>query len=243
MAILGGFGSFWGPAVGAAALTLLNQQITSLTRYWPMVLGTVLIVLLFVFPGGIAGALGSLWTRLQAPHGAMIEAHDLKRSFGGVAAIDGVSLAVARHEIVAIIGPNGAGKSTLVQPAHRPPDARRRPRQPGRARRHRHGAAQAVRAGRGALVPAHQHLPQAHGVPERAGRADRAPRPRARPVVARRARVPRRGDGAAGRREPGRQGRARRAARCRTATRSSSSSASRWPASPRSCCSTSRPPA
>jgi branched-chain amino acid transport system permease protein len=65
MAILGGFGSFWGPAVGAAALTLLNHQITSITRYWPMVLGTVLIVLLFVFPGGIAGALGSLWRRLQ----------------------------------------------------------------------------------------------------------------------------------------------------------------------------------
>ncbi|HSW25824.1 MAG TPA: branched-chain amino acid ABC transporter permease, partial [Burkholderiaceae bacterium] len=65
MVILGGFGSFWGPAVGAAALTLLNHQITSLTRYWPMVLGAVLIVLLFVFPGGIAGALGSLWTRLK----------------------------------------------------------------------------------------------------------------------------------------------------------------------------------
>jgi branched-chain amino acid transport system permease protein len=65
MAILGGFGSFWGPAVGAAALTLLNHQITSITRYWPMVLGAVLIVLLFVFPGGIAGALGSLWRRLQ----------------------------------------------------------------------------------------------------------------------------------------------------------------------------------
>ena len=30
-----------------------------------MVLGTVLIVLLFVFPGGIAGALGALRTRLK----------------------------------------------------------------------------------------------------------------------------------------------------------------------------------
>ena len=43
----------------------------------------------------------------------MLEVRDLRRSFGGVAAIDGVSLAVARREIVAIIGPNGAGKSTL----------------------------------------------------------------------------------------------------------------------------------
>ena len=43
----------------------------------------------------------------------MLEVRDLRRSFGGVAAIDGVSLAVERREIVAIIGPNGAGKSTL----------------------------------------------------------------------------------------------------------------------------------
>ncbi|HEX6722778.1 MAG TPA: ABC transporter ATP-binding protein [Burkholderiaceae bacterium] len=57
----------------------------------------------------------------------MIEARDLKRSFGGVAAIDGVSLAVARHEIVAIIGPNGAGKSTLFNllTGHLKPDAGR----------------------------------------------------------------------------------------------------------------------
>lgn len=57
MVILGGFGSFWGPAVGAAVLILLNQQITAYTQYWPFILGSILIVLLFVFPGGIVGAL------------------------------------------------------------------------------------------------------------------------------------------------------------------------------------------
>ena len=56
MVILGGIGFFWGPAIGAAALTLLNHQITSITQYWPLVLGVVLVTLLFVFPGGIAGA-------------------------------------------------------------------------------------------------------------------------------------------------------------------------------------------
>jgi branched-chain amino acid transport system permease protein len=66
MAILGGIGSFWGPALGAAALTLLNHQISSITQYWPLVLGLVLIVLLFAFPGGIAGAISSARARLRA---------------------------------------------------------------------------------------------------------------------------------------------------------------------------------
>ena len=96
MAILGGIGSFWGPAIGAAALTLLNHQITSVTQYWPLVLGVVLIVLLFAFPGGIAGALGSA-AGAPARSAAMLEVARLRRSFGGVAAIDDVSLAVARR--------------------------------------------------------------------------------------------------------------------------------------------------
>jgi branched-chain amino acid transport system permease protein len=58
-------GSFWGPAVGALVLTLLNQQITAYTQYWPLVLGSVLIVLLFVFPGGIVGALSAAARRLR----------------------------------------------------------------------------------------------------------------------------------------------------------------------------------
>jgi branched-chain amino acid transport system permease protein len=57
MVILGGISNFWGPAVGAAALTLLNHQITAVTQYWPLVLGTILIVLLFAFPEGILGIL------------------------------------------------------------------------------------------------------------------------------------------------------------------------------------------
>jgi branched-chain amino acid transport system permease protein len=63
MAILGGMGTFWGPAVGALALVLLNQQITSYTEYWPLVLGTILIVLLFAFPSGIVGTLAAVARR------------------------------------------------------------------------------------------------------------------------------------------------------------------------------------
>jgi branched-chain amino acid transport system permease protein len=57
MTILGGMGYFWGPPVGALALVWLNQEITDYTQYWPFVLGVILLVLLFVFPGGIVGGL------------------------------------------------------------------------------------------------------------------------------------------------------------------------------------------
>jgi branched-chain amino acid transport system permease protein len=63
MTLLGGMGAFYGPAVGALALLWLNQQIISYTEYWPFILGLILVVLLFAFPGGIAGALETLWNR------------------------------------------------------------------------------------------------------------------------------------------------------------------------------------
>jgi branched-chain amino acid transport system permease protein len=63
MTLLGGMGTFFGPAVGAVALIWLNQQIVSYTEYWPLILGTILVILLFVFPGGIAGTVGELWRR------------------------------------------------------------------------------------------------------------------------------------------------------------------------------------
>ncbi len=63
MVLLGGIGSFYGPNVGAAVLIWLNQQIASITQYWPLILGTILIVLLFVFPDGIVGSLAKLMRR------------------------------------------------------------------------------------------------------------------------------------------------------------------------------------
>jgi branched-chain amino acid transport system ATP-binding protein len=44
---------------------------------------------------------------------AVLEVDDVRRAFGGVRAVDGVSFALGRGEIRALIGPNGAGKSTF----------------------------------------------------------------------------------------------------------------------------------
>lgn len=65
MSILGGINHFWGPTVGATVLILLNGIVVSYTEYWPFVLGVILLVLLFAFPGGLLGGIDSLWRRMK----------------------------------------------------------------------------------------------------------------------------------------------------------------------------------
>jgi branched-chain amino acid transport system ATP-binding protein len=43
----------------------------------------------------------------------LIEARDLVRVFGGLRAVDGMSVALRRGEMLGLIGPNGAGKTTM----------------------------------------------------------------------------------------------------------------------------------
>lgn len=43
-----------------------------------------------------------------------VEVRNLKKSFGGLQAVNAVSFAVERGEILSLLGPNGAGKSTLI---------------------------------------------------------------------------------------------------------------------------------
>jgi neutral amino acid transport system ATP-binding protein len=44
---------------------------------------------------------------------AILFVEDVRKRFGGLAAVNGASLDVAPHSITALIGPNGAGKTTL----------------------------------------------------------------------------------------------------------------------------------
>jgi branched-chain amino acid transport system ATP-binding protein len=49
----------------------------------------------------------------MAAMNTLLEARGLSKHFGGVLALDGIDLTVARNEILGLIGPNGSGKTTF----------------------------------------------------------------------------------------------------------------------------------
>jgi ABC-type branched-subunit amino acid transport system ATPase component len=46
--------------------------------------------------------------------GPLLEVSDLRKAFGGVRAVDGITLTVEPGEILGLIGPNGSGKTTAL---------------------------------------------------------------------------------------------------------------------------------
>ena len=63
MAVLGGSGSFAGPAIGALVFVLLQDFVMSVTQYWRFVMGSVLVLLVVFMPQGLSGAANFLVNR------------------------------------------------------------------------------------------------------------------------------------------------------------------------------------
>lgn len=57
MCLLGGWFSFLGPMVGAAAIVLLRTYISGITVYWALVLGIIMMLVIFFLPNGVLGYL------------------------------------------------------------------------------------------------------------------------------------------------------------------------------------------
>jgi branched-chain amino acid transport system permease protein len=134
MSVLGGRTHWFGPVIGAVLVVLLQDRLSAadLVGWQPVVLGAVLIVMVLVAPDGIYARVRALWPgrrRGVVPASAdaqlpaspvddrdpvLVECRNLTRHFGGVQAIQDLSLTIHANELVGLVGPNGSGKTTLV---------------------------------------------------------------------------------------------------------------------------------
>jgi branched-chain amino acid transport system permease protein len=63
MAVLGGSGTFVGPAIGALVFVILQDFVMAVTQYWRFVMGAILVCLVIFLPQGLAGTIELLLSR------------------------------------------------------------------------------------------------------------------------------------------------------------------------------------
>lgn len=63
MVLLGGIQTLFGPVVGAAAFTAMQDYFVGITEYWRALFGAVILMIVLVFPQGIAGFAGAFMQR------------------------------------------------------------------------------------------------------------------------------------------------------------------------------------
>ena len=54
-AILGGPSTFYGPIVGMFIMTFFHAWVLAFTHFWPVIMGTLILIVIFLLPGGILG--------------------------------------------------------------------------------------------------------------------------------------------------------------------------------------------
>jgi ABC-type branched-subunit amino acid transport system ATPase component/ABC-type branched-subunit amino acid transport system permease subunit len=133
---LGGVGTLAGPIIGVSFIAVIDFLIRGTSQYRALILGSLLLLCMVILPKGIVGTFrgtkyGSPQARevdpsefeqleevsVQTPYASgdvLLEAKNVMKYFGGVQAVDGVSVQFKAGSVHGIIGPNGSGKSTLV---------------------------------------------------------------------------------------------------------------------------------
>jgi branched-chain amino acid transport system permease protein len=69
MVLLGGIESLSGPIAGAAIYTTLQDTVMRQTEYWRALLGVIILALVLLFPGGIAGSAARAMAAWRAARG------------------------------------------------------------------------------------------------------------------------------------------------------------------------------
>lgn len=65
MSVLGGAFQFFGPFVGATVIVMIEEVVGAMTEYWSLVIGTVMIVMVILFPLGLVGEFQNFLARLR----------------------------------------------------------------------------------------------------------------------------------------------------------------------------------
>jgi branched-chain amino acid transport system permease protein len=133
--LMGGSGTLYGPLVGSVILNLIPTIFAKMHEYHLYIYGGIILVTIVFLPDGIVGSLMKTrvlgWLRRRPPGveaapaerdpalantaGApVIAVRGLTKNFGGIRALNDVSLAVKAGTVHGLIGPNGSGKSTFV---------------------------------------------------------------------------------------------------------------------------------
>lgn len=122
--LLGGVRTRYGPLLGSAILVIYPSLITAFSNYQYLILGILLVATLLFLPNGLLAPVDTAPTVAKSkeavpyvpaiPQERVLEGVRLSKDFGGVHAVDGVSLRIEPGRVYGIIGPNGSGKTTLV---------------------------------------------------------------------------------------------------------------------------------
>ncbi len=54
-AILGGSSTFFGPILGMFIMTFFHAYVLGFTHFWPVIMGTLILIIIFLLPGGVLG--------------------------------------------------------------------------------------------------------------------------------------------------------------------------------------------
>ena len=128
------------PVVATVAMAAFSFQLENITDWRLTIFGLLTLFVVYYLQDGVVGFVSELVARFvrptsranthalaakpapwSAPHaevttgtGPLLEAQQVLMQFGGLKALNQVSLSIARGSIHGLIGPNGSGKSTMM---------------------------------------------------------------------------------------------------------------------------------